>query len=65
MAGAVILDGDGPETMCGINQGLSILRLNCDFSDSMISMIGKSCQSINPINHSSDICVEIRKQSAA
>ena len=24
-------------------------------------MIGKSCQSINPMNHSSDICAENRK----
>ena len=45
-------------------QGLSILRLNCDFSDSRITMIGKSYQSINPMNHSSDICAENRKTPA-
>ena len=36
-------------------RGLLILRLNCDFPDSGIAMIGKSCQSVDPMNHSSNV----------
>ena len=42
-------------------QGLSIVRLNCDFSDSGTYMSGKSSESHNPMNHGSDNWTDNRR----
>ena len=47
--------------MCSLEPGLSVVRLNCDFFDSGIYRIGKSGESLNPINPGSDNCVNNRK----